>query len=66
MFDFRCNQKLRTERKQLTAPRNSNFMKWIDQQVEKDSGLNRKVAACLTQMMIEQKLAARGTQRGTT
>lgn len=46
--------------------RKSNFMKWIDHQVETDAGLKRKAAEYLNEMMIEQKLVALRTQRGLT
>lgn len=46
--------------------RKSDFMKWIDHQVDADAGLKRKVAEYLNEMMIEQKLAALRTQRGMT
>jgi len=46
--------------------RKSDFMKWIDLQVDTDADLKRKVAEYLNEMMIEQKLAALRTQRGMT
>lgn len=47
-------------------PRKSDFMKWVDQQVETDADLKRKVEEYLNEMMIEQKLAALRSQRGMT
>ncbi len=38
--------------------RKSDFMKWIDHQVDSDADLKRKVEDYLDEMMIEQKLAA--------
>ena len=38
--------------------RKSDFMKWIDHQVDTDADLKRKVEEYLNEMMIEQKLAA--------
>lgn len=46
--------------------RKSGFMKWIDHQVDTDTGLRRKVDEYLNEMMIEQKLAALRAQRGMT
>ena len=46
--------------------RKSDFMKWIDHQVDTDADLKRKVEEYLNEMMIEQKLAALRTQRGMT
>lgn len=47
-------------------PRKSDFMKWVDQQVDTDTDLKRKVEEYLNEMMIEQKLAALRSQRGMT
>ena len=46
--------------------RKTNFMRWIDHQVDTDADLKRKVDEYLNAMMIEQKLAALRTQRGMT
>lgn len=46
--------------------RKSDFMKWVDQQVDSDADLKRKVEEYLNEMMIEQKLAALRSQRGMT
>ena len=46
--------------------RKSDFMKWIDHQVDTDADLKRKVGGYLNEMMIEQKLAELRTQRGMT
>ena len=46
--------------------RKSDFMQWIDHQVDTDADLKRKVEEYLNEMMIEQKLAALRTQRGMT
>ena len=46
--------------------RKSDFMTWIDHQVDTDADLKRKVEEYLNEMMIEQKLAALRTQRGMT
>ena len=46
--------------------RKTDFMKWIDHQVDTDVDLKRKVDEYLNEMMIEQKLAALRTQRGMT
>lgn len=46
--------------------RKSDFMKWIDHQIDTDAALKRKVEEYLNEMMIEQKLAALRTQRGMT
>jgi DNA-binding Xre family transcriptional regulator len=46
--------------------RKSDFMKWIDHQMDTDADLRRKVEESLNEMMIEQKLAALRAQRGMT
>ena len=46
--------------------RKSDFMKWIDHQVDTDTRLKRKVDEYLNEMMIEQKLAALRNERGIT
>src|SRR2546425_4734058 len=46
--------------------RKSDFMKWIDHQVDTDTRLKRKVDEYLNEMMIEQKLAALRSRRGMT
>jgi DNA-binding Xre family transcriptional regulator len=46
--------------------RKSDFMKWIDHQVDSGADLKRKVDEYLNEMMIEQKLAALRSQRGMT
>ena len=46
--------------------RKSDFMKWIDHQVDTDADLKRKVGEYLDEMMIEQKLSALRSQRGMT
>ena len=46
--------------------RKSDFMKWIDDQVNADANLKRKVEADLGEMMIEQKLATLRARRGMT
>ena len=46
--------------------RKSDFMKWIDHQIDSDADLKQKVEEYLNEMMIEQKLAALRTQRGMT
>jgi DNA-binding Xre family transcriptional regulator len=46
--------------------RKSDFMKWINHQVDTDAELKRKVEEYLNEMMIEQKLAALRSQRGMT
>ncbi len=50
----------------MTMARKSDFMKWIDHQVDTDTALKRKVEEYLNEMMIEQKLATLRTQRGMT
>jgi predicted XRE-type DNA-binding protein len=50
----------------MVMARRSDFMKWIDHQVDTDADLKRKVEEYLNEMMIEQKLAALRTQRGLT
>ena len=49
-----------------TMARKSDFMKWIDDQVNTDARLKRKVEEYLNEMMIEQKLAALRSERGMT
>jgi len=46
--------------------RKSDFMKWIDHQVDTDADLKRKVDEYLIETMIEQKLAALRSQRAMT
>jgi DNA-binding Xre family transcriptional regulator len=46
--------------------RKSDFMKWIDHQVDTAADLRQKVEESLNEMMIEQKLAALRAQRGMT
>jgi len=46
--------------------RKSDFMRWIDHQVDTDADLKRKVEEHLNDMMIEQRLAALRAQRGMT
>ncbi len=46
--------------------RKSDFMRWIDHQVDTDADLKRKVSEYLNEMMIEQKLAALRSRRGMT
>ena len=46
--------------------RKSDFMKWVDHQIDSDTDLKRKVDEYLDEMMIEQKLAALRSQRGMT
>ena len=50
----------------MTMARKSDFMNWIDHQVDTDADLKRKVEGYLNEMMIEQKLAALRSQRGMT
>jgi DNA-binding Xre family transcriptional regulator len=50
----------------MVMARKSDFMKWIDHQVDTDADLKGKVEEYLNEMMIEQKLAALRTQRGLT
>jgi DNA-binding Xre family transcriptional regulator len=50
----------------MKMARKSDFMRWIDHQVETDADLKRKVQEYLNEMMIEQKLAALRSQRGMT
>ena len=50
----------------MVMTRKTDFMKWIDHQVDADADLKRKVDEYLNEMMIEQKLAALRTQRGMT
>lgn len=38
--------------------RKSDFMKWIDHQVDSDAALKRNVEEYLNEMMIEQELAS--------
>jgi hypothetical protein len=42
----------------MTMARKSDFMKWIDHQVDTDAALERKVEEYLNEMMIEQKITA--------
>jgi len=49
-----------------TMARKSDFMKWIDDQVDTDARLKRKVDEYLNEMMIAQKLAALRSERGMT
>ena len=44
----------------------TDFMKWIDHQVDADADLRLKVEEYLSEMLIEQKLAALRAQRGQT
>jgi DNA-binding Xre family transcriptional regulator len=46
--------------------RKSDLVKWVDQQVDTDADLKRKVEEYLNEMMIEQKLAALRSRRGMT
>lgn len=46
--------------------RKSDFMKWIDRQLDTDAGLRLKVEEHLDEMMIEQKLPGLRIQPGTT
>lgn len=46
--------------------RKSDFIKWIDHQVDTDAGLKRKVEEYVNEMMVEQKLTTLRTQRGMT
>ena len=46
--------------------RKSDFMKWIDHQIDTDADLKRKVEEYLNAMLIEQKLAALRSERGMT
>jgi len=46
--------------------RKSEFMRWIDHQVDTDADLKRKVEEYINEMMIEQKLVALRAQRGMT
>ena len=50
----------------MTMARKSDFMRWIDHQVDTDADLKRKVEEHLNDMMIEQRLAALRAQRGMT
>jgi DNA-binding Xre family transcriptional regulator len=50
----------------MVMARRSDFMKWIDHQVDTEADLKGKVEEYLNEMMIEQKLAALRTQRGLT
>ena len=50
----------------MTMARKSDFMKWIDHQIDSDADLKQKVEEYLNEMMIEQKLAALRTRRGMT
>ena len=44
--------------------RESDFMKWIQHQIDTDADLKRKVEENLNRMMIEQKLTALRARRG--
>lgn len=46
--------------------RKSNFMRWIDRQLDSDAALARKVAGYVSEMMLEQKLTALRLERGMT
>lgn len=46
--------------------RKSEFMKWMDHQVDTDADLKRKAEEYLDEVRIEQKLAALRAQRGMT
>src|SRR2546428_12399173 len=46
--------------------RKSDFMRWIDHQVETDADLKPTVEESLNEMMIEQKLAVLRSERGMT
>jgi DNA-binding XRE family transcriptional regulator len=50
----------------MTMARKSDFMKWIDHQVDTNAALKRKVEEYINEMMIEQKFAALRAQRGMT
>ena len=50
----------------MEMARKSDFMKWIDHQVDTNADLKQKVEEYLNEMMIEQKLAALRSQRGMT
>ena len=50
----------------MVMARKTDFMRWIDHQVDTDADLKRKVDEYLNEMMIEQKLATLRTQRGMT
>src|SRR3989442_12781660 len=50
----------------MMMARKSDFMRWIDHQVETDADLKRKVEEYLNEMMIEQKLAVLRSERGMT
>ena len=50
----------------MTMARKSTFMKWVDHQLDTDAELKRKVEQSLSEMLIEQKLAALRAQRGIT
>lgn len=54
------------EEEVMMMARKSDFMKWVDHQVETDADLKRKVEEYLNEMMVEQKLAALRSQRGMT
>ena len=45
--------------------RESDFMKWIQHQIDTDADLKRKVEEDLNQMMIEQKLTAPQARRAS-
>ena len=42
----------------MTMARKSDFMKWIERQVDTDADLKQKVEKFLNEMIIEQKLTA--------
>lgn len=46
--------------------RKSDFMKWVDHQLDSDADLQRKVGEYVEEMMIEQKLAALRSRLGMT
>ena len=46
--------------------RKSDFIRWIDHQLDSDADLKRKVEEYLNEMMIEQKLATLRARRGMT
>jgi DNA-binding Xre family transcriptional regulator len=50
----------------MVMTRKTDFMKWIDHQVDTDADLKRKVDEYLNEMMIEQQLSALRKQRGMT
>ena len=54
------------EEEVIVMARKSEFMRWIDHQVDTDADLKRKVEEYINEMMIEQKLVALRAQRGMT